>query len=392
MRWSKVLQRALADGLEGIHAQRRRAVFRAVEGLVDGGGLWLTGLGRALPGACVDKHRIKAADRLLGNAALWRELSAFYRVLFVWLCKHNKRPVVLVDWTGVGPQRCAITQTLAFSGRALPILSHVHPLHDLHARHAQRDFVAALAKVIPSNCTPILVTDAGFHSTWFTAVIKQGWDIVGRVRGKTGVRVGDSWTSVRHLLEQAGDSAQDLGNLWLYKGHPEQYRFVLAKKRTSKGRKRRTRRTRKQGQNRSDKTYASSAREPWLLATTLRCSSDSVIAIYSLRMQIEEAYRDLKSYRHGWSLHLVRSRTPRRIEVLLMIAAIANVAMHIIGLAAEGLQIQRQFQANTTRHRRVLSLFVLARLAVARGILLPECAYQDALGIIRRIATRALPP
>jgi hypothetical protein len=52
--------------------------------------------------------------------------------------------------------------------------------------------------------------------------------------------------------------------------------------------------------------------------------------MYSMRMQIEETFRDLKRHRYGWSLEHVRCRTAARIDVLLLIAALAAVAMHII--------------------------------------------------------------
>jgi hypothetical protein len=41
-------------------------------------------------------------------------------------------------------------------------------------------------------------------------------------------------------------------------------------------------------------------------------------------MQIEEVYRDVKSESLGFGLNLHRSRCAKRIEILLLIAALAN--------------------------------------------------------------------
>src|SRR5688500_3492895 len=102
MRASAILQASLRDGAEIVHAKQWSALWRAVTGLMDGGQLWLTALGRSLPGATADKHRIKAADRLLGSAAIQRALPKIYAVLATFLLRRIRRPVILIDWTGGG--------------------------------------------------------------------------------------------------------------------------------------------------------------------------------------------------------------------------------------------------------------------------------------------------
>jgi hypothetical protein len=109
------------------------------------------------------------------------------------------------------------------------------------------------------------------------------------------------------------------------------------------------------------------AREPWVLATSLNLSAHKVIRKYATRMQIEECFRDLKAPRQGWSLDYVRSKNSRRIEVLVLLATLAILAMHVIGLAGESAKAHFGYQANTVRHHRVLSTFFLARLLVRDG-------------------------
>ena len=83
-------------------------------------------------------------------------------------------------------------------------------------------------------------------------------------------------------------------------------------------------------------------------------------------MQIEENYRDLKNHRFGWSFSHAKSKNPKRFLILLLIASIANIALTILGQAAESTGRHLRYQANTVRGRRVRSLFFLAKKIVAR--------------------------
>jgi len=84
-----------------------------------------------------------------------------------------------------------------------------------------------------------------------------------------------------------------------------------------------------------------------------------VVSIYSLRMQIEESFRDLKCHRWGWSLRHCKSRSRARLEILLLVASIAIVIQQLVGLAGEACGLSHRHQANTVRSRRVLSVFLL---------------------------------
>ena len=66
-------------------------------------------------------------------------------------------------------------------------------------------------------------------------------------------------------------------------------------------------------QRTADRQRSTAAREPLLLATSLQDPAPIVVHMYSLRMQIEETFRDLKSHRYGWSLEDVRCRSAQRV-------------------------------------------------------------------------------
>ena len=77
-------------------------------------------------------------------------------------------------------------------------------------------------------------------------------------------------------------------------------------------------------------------------------------------MQIEAAFRNLKSDQFGFGMTLSRSHHIERLNILLLIAALATLCLWWIGLHAREQGWQRYFQANTTRHRPVLSALFLA--------------------------------
>lgn len=78
-------------------------------------------------------------------------------------------------------------------------------------------------------------------------------------------------------------------------------------------------------------------------------------------MQIEEAFRDQKSQTYGLGSDAHRTKKKGRLEVLLLLAALANWLHYMLGLAAELVGKHRSFQANSVKTRRVLSFNYLGK-------------------------------
>jgi hypothetical protein len=217
-------------------------------------------------------------------------------------------------------------------------------------------------KALPAGSQPVIITDAGFHNPWFKQIVSYGWDYVGRIRGRKVYRpVGArEWQPCRGLWTQASGRAKALGEVELCHKNPLKSRLYLFKGK-ARGR-----------QGKSIAEYRLAAKEPWLLASSLRGrhAAKSVVKGYRRRMQIEEGFRDLKSPATGFSFHLAYSRDLRRLGVLLLIAALAGMLAWVIGWLAERQQLHYQFQANSIKHRRVLSLFYLGCQVIRRKITL----------------------
>ena len=368
MRAIEILQDKLGDSLGFMHSKRLDALWRVVGALLKGQQLWLTELGRNLPGQCAIKHRVKAVDRFLGSAAIQTESRQIYAALARFLLRALERPIILVDWTGAEPGFYVLSAKLAFEGRALTILSRAYPAKKKATPDAERAFLSELKAIVPGRCRPVLVTDAGFLFKWVDSVRAMGWDYVGRARlKKMRVTIDDRVMTLRTAYTLAQQKPRDLGSVSLGKGNPRVHRAVLSARPRLKGRKclNRTGRRRKSGMA---KAARGAAREPLFLITSLGDASRVVVEIYRMRMQIEQTFRDLKSHRYGWSTKLIRTKTSSRIDIMLLVAAIAALAMHVLGLSISRSKMARGFQANTERRRPVFSTFFLGKLALREGI------------------------
>lgn len=348
MRVAQILRRVV-QACRLVHAARLRSLVAAVESLIRGGQLTLTGIGRSYARRrTTPKHSIKRADRLVGNHCLWGERLIILSALAKYLVRGVARPVVLIDWTGVGNEQWALVAAIPVSGRAVPILSEVHPQRRYGNRRVQERFLQRLSAILPVRSRPIIVADAGFRRPFYGAVDALGWGFVIRVRGSR-LRLGPTRSHIGTWFAKATAVAQDLGYLVLLGRDELTVHAILGAKPP--------RFDRRKTDYQRDK-----AAEPWLLATNLWNHSPSqIVTLYASRMKIEEAFRDTKSHRYGWAFECARSASAQRLEVMLLIGALASFVCIMAGLVGERLRLTCALQANTIRNRRVLSLFQAGR-------------------------------
>lgn len=237
-------------------------------------------------------------------------------------------------------------------------------------KQVQNNFLQKLKKFLPEKCKALIITDAGFHNDWFKKVTYLGWDFLGRVRGKKYLRkTGEEWQLCKNLFAKATSTPKFFGKVELCKSNSLQLNLCLFK-----GKKKGRQGLNKTGKRRRDTTsldYRKSAKEPWVLATSLPASSSlakQVIKKYSTRMQIEESFRDLKSTRYGFGFENAYTQGIKRIEILLLIAMLASLIAWLTGWVAEKIKLHYEFQSNTTKNRRVLSLFFLGCQVIRRKV------------------------
>jgi hypothetical protein len=364
MQAKQVLHKVVTGVSEGMHGRRRTALEAMVWSAITGQELTVTGLGRSMESEAKEKHCIKRADRLLSNANLHGERCALYGGMARWLVADQVRPVILVDWSDLDETKThqVLRASLAVAGRALTLYEEVHGRETAVKRATERGFLETLQKVLGKNCQPVIVADAGFRTPWFKAVESLGWCWISRIRHRHHVRLeaDGPWEPAKKLHAQASSTPRFLGEVSLTESAPHVCRLVVYKGKP-KGRHRLTR-FGKRARSRHSEKNARAAREPWLLATNLPASrglAKTVVRIYKARMQIEEAFRDLKSTRFGLGMAHHRTSQLERLAILLLIAALALLVLWLIGTAARERGYARHYQANTVRSYHVLSVVFL---------------------------------
>jgi len=294
-----IVARVVGPCLRGLHAKRAAACQRAVVAVVLGAALSLSGVALGMRSATGYRHRVKSMDRLLGNGALHAVRTELYAALAArWLTGVGQL-LLVIDWSDLTPDQRwhGLRASVAVEGRSVTLYEEVHPQRRLGNLEVHRQFLARVAELLPPGCKPIVMTDAGFHSTWSKAVSAQGWAFIGRIRGRDMVQRGAGpWIPGTALYGQATEQARDLG------------------------------------------PHA-----------------------YAQRMRIEQSFRDTKNLRLGQGLSITRSRTRERLQTLLLIGHLAAFVQRLIGEAAKARQLELNFMATHRRTRPEISTLTLAR-------------------------------
>lgn len=373
MRAERVLQKCLSDALETMHALRQRVLLHSVEALIAGRRLTLIDVARAWPGAERVRAPLKALDRLLSNRHLHAERERLYAGMARWLVR-GERPVIVIDWSDLKDDKSwhLLRAAVPVGGRTLPILDMVFPGGEQGSPKAEQRFLQRLKTVLPEGVRPILVTDAGFRAPWFRAVAELGWHWVGRLRHRTLVKPIDiadepeQWVPCRALYALASQTPRDLGLMDTVRARPWICRMVVYGK-PARGRKRLTRKG-QPARGSSSRKNAAREREPWLLVASPELealSAQQLVTLYARRMQIELSFRDLKSHRYGQGFEDSLTRKGPRIEVLLLINAMAAFASWLVGLACEATGLDQWLSPMRSR-RRLYSVLRLGREALVR--------------------------
>jgi len=355
---------------KAIHQKRIGLLIEIVEGVLKTKSLSLTRLGRGLDLPIQERSSISKVNRFLGNVYFQKETEEFYSYLTGYIINGQKRPTILVDWTKLPElDYYALRASLSMPGRALTLYEEVHPKKKEGTQKVHKLFLKRLKEMLPLDCHPIIVTDAGFKNPWFKEVLKCGWDFIGRVRGLlTYQNEAGEFVQCSDLYKQATREAQSLGAKILAKSNPLEVCFYIIRDKL-KRRKNRTRNG-KASKHKDSIAHGRSHREPWLLVSSLkgRWAAKQVVKFYRQRMGIEEAFRDLKSSQYGLGFENNHTLKYKRFAVWLLVAALASFIAWVVGYIAETQGLHRQFQANSTRTRRVLSFFYLGCEVIRKKI------------------------
>lgn len=394
MRASRVLQKCLSESLNTMHALRSQVLLRSVEALVASRRLTLIDVARSWPGAERVRAPLKAFDRLLSNRHLHAERERVYADMARWLLRGD-RPIIVIDWSDLKADKtwCLLRAAVPIGGRTLPVWDMVFPGREQGAPAAEKWFLKRLQALVPETSRPILVTDAGFRSPWFRAVSAMGWDWVGRLRHRTLVKPVDvencdeEWVPCRALYPLASTTPRDLGLMDTVRNAPWVCRVVVYGK-VLKGRKHHNRRSRDQvARSSSSRKSAAREREPWRLVASpelAHLNARQITTLYARRMQIEASFRDLKSHRYGQGFEDSLTRSGRRLEILLLVNALAAFASWLAGMASETTGIAHWLSPAGSKRKLYSTLRVGREALVRQWPMEPIAQWLDRL--------RSLPP
>jgi hypothetical protein len=366
----KIVQGFVQRHLSLIHAARRELLCAAVGAVMGGHLLSLSRLARALMGQSTQKAALKRVDRLMGNKRIGQEAQVVAGALLRTLCRGGQPLVVAVDWSAVAPDGAFVELRASAArtgmGRGLTIYQQVFPESKLGNARAERALLKTLHGWMPTGVHVIIITDAGFRRPWFTQVERLGWSWIGRIRAGVCVsRDYTHWEQASAWFAKATGKACRWSNCWLTRRFRFACDMVLYRRRAVGGK--RFGRAGHGSTPKARREAKASAREPWLLAHSPQLRSfraEEIVALYGLRMQIEENFRDSKSTPLGMGLELSQSRSAPRLHALLLIATLAGFLLWHIGQLAEAEGLHLRFKA-TTRVARELSIITLAKLLCA---------------------------
>jgi len=98
-------------------------------------------------------------------------------------------------------------------------------------------------------------------------------------------------------------------------------------------------------------------KDAWHLATSRAdLTGAQTVKAYGKRFSIEETFRDCKDARFGMGLKATHIGDSQRRDRLLLLAAISQALLTLLGAAAEETGLDRMLKANTTK-KRTHSLF-----------------------------------
>jgi hypothetical protein len=319
------------------HAKQILSISHAVIGVIHGATLGIHAIGQGMAQArgLNPKYAIKQVDRLLSNSKLI--IDDFFAQWVPYIIGQREEVVVALDWTEFdADDHSTIALYLITShGRATPLLwkSVIKSTIEGWRNEHEDNLLELFAKLRPANVKRATVlADRGFgDQKLYSYLASLGLDYIIRFRGL--VQVESAQGESRPAVE------------WLSpNGRAVTLRDVkVTAKRTAIAA--------------VVCVHASGMKEAWFLATSRAdLKGPEAIKLYGKRFSIEETFRDTKDARFGMGLKATHIGDPARRDRLLLIAAISQALLCLLGAAAEKVGFDAMLRANTVK-RRTHSLF-----------------------------------
>lgn len=316
---------------DDLHAKRVLSLASGVVGVLHSASLAIHAIGQGLAQAqgLAPKHATKQIDRLLSNQGL--VLDELLPLWATFLLAQRSEARLTLDWTDFDDDgHSTLSLNLITShGRATPLLWKTFPKAFLkdQRNHIEDALLTQLRDLLPPGLKVILMADRGFgDQSLYRLLDELGFGFVIRFRGAIRVNLPDG-TSVK-----AADLVPS-------NGRPKLFRNVSVT---------------------ADQTpvagvvavHARLMADPWFLATNLKDrTAGQLVALYGRRFTTEETFRDTKDPRFGLGLSATRISSCLRRDRLLLLAAMAQTLLTLLGAAAEEVGLDKKLKVSTTKKR-----------------------------------------
>lgn len=387
MQQMTLLHKEFEKELPFVHKTRLNCLMHTCNTAASNNTLFLTGLGRNDPSKTQTGSNIEKVNRLLGNKILYQERVAFYQLMASRLISSSMSPWIHVDWSCINAttKLYLLRASISATGRSIVLYEECHPKKKENNHKTHKHFLKNLEAILPPCATPIIVTDAGFRSPWFSAVRKMGWHFVGRLRNKNLVQIEGSqdWQLSSLLFDKATAKPTHEGHALLTEKEQVSVQMVLYKGKSKNRHKRNL--NKKISASGKSKRHSKAAKEPWVLVTSLAQARDNpnlIVNIYRQRMRIEENFRDTKCHHYGLGLKDSLTKAPERMAILLLIAAIATFAAWLAGLITTLAGKASDFQAHSAKFTRSLSMVYLGREAIKKQCITSKSQFDNAFKLL----------
>jgi hypothetical protein len=319
-----------------VHAKRVESLANGATGAMGAARAAIHAIGAAYAEVAEIKprHGVKQVDRYLSNKGI--DVEALTPAWAAFVIGSRREVLLALDWTDFEADDhttlCAYVVTT--HGRATPLCWKTvrkSSLGDGARTEMEIALIERLGRAISPDVAITLLADRGFGNQVLYQVLELlGWNYIIRFRGDITVTYDGEPRPAREWLPASGRATKLRHAKVTHEQTPVGAVVVV---------------------------HAKRMKEPWCLATNLgETSATAIVKLYGRRFTIEETFRDQKDLRFGMGLRETRIRKEARRDRLLMLLALAQALLTLLGAASERSGLDAYLKVNTVK-RRTHSLF-----------------------------------
>lgn len=323
------MKRMVRSIFTDVHSQRLEALAGYTEATTRAmrAGVHAIGAAYAEMAEIKPRHGVKSFDRMLSNKGL--DVEALRPAWAQFVLGGRSEVLLAMDWTDFDDDdhTTLCLNVVTRHGRATPLFWKTVKKSELAGQRTDLEIamLAAAERAIPPGVKVTLIADRGFGSqVLYEHIEGMGWDYVIRFRGSILVehrgvsKPAKDWLSPNGRMRKLVDASVTADKT--------KVTVVM--------------------------TRAKAMKEPWFLATNLtKLSATHIVSLYGRRFTIEESFRDTKDLRFGMGLRATHIRSAARRDRLLLLLAIAQGFLTLIGAASEHCGMDAWLKVNTVKKR-----------------------------------------